>query len=90
MAKKQQQPVEEPKTLIRKYYDKVGRLVTVVKDKFRKYTIQVQLFDRKGKYMLVNKEGISVAMLCYTFKDRKSCMKELHDKYPRENKIDKE
>ena len=86
MAKKKQQPVEEQQTLIRKYYDKVGRLVTVLKDKCRKYTIQVQLYDRNGNSMLVNKEGITVAMLCYTFKDRVSCMNELRNKYPRETR----
>lgn len=86
MTTTKQHPAEEQKTLIKKYRDRVGRIVTVLKDKCRNYTIQVKLFDKDGHSMLVDSKGLTVAMLCYTFRDRLSCMNELRNKYPRETR----
>lgn len=78
----------EQKTLLKRYYDKVGRLVQVFKDKIKgTYEIQVQLLDKNGNSMLVSSDGFTVSMLCYTYRDRESCMKELKTTYARETKI---
>lgn len=79
----------ETAQVIKKYYDRVGRIVTVLKDKAHKYTIKLQLYNKWGESMLVDDKGYSVTMLCYTFKDRKSCFRELNNKYKRENRIKK-
>lgn len=61
--------------LLKKYYDKVGRIVSVFKNtETRKYTIDARLYSNEGK---------ALAFTSYTFPNRKSCMEELK-RYPRE------
>lgn len=72
--------------LIRKFQDRVGRIITVIKDTVtHKYTIEEKLFDAEGNSLLVDHNGCSVAMISYTFPNRKACMKELNNKYKRDN-----
>ena len=71
-------------TLIRKYKDRVGRIITVLKDTVtKKYTIEERLYDCEGNSMLTDHNGCAVAMISYTFPNRKSCFKQLDNKYKR-------
>lgn len=86
MARKKEQPVVEETTLLKKYYDQVGRIVTGLRHKIsRLYEIRVQLFDKNGNSMLTDSNGLTVSMLCYTFKDREA-YKEALKRYPREKR----
>lgn len=74
--------------LIKKFKDRVGRIITVLKDKdTHEYTIQEQLYDREGNSMLTNSEGCSMVMISYTFKNRTSCFNVLRNKYKRETRF---
>lgn len=76
----------ETMQIIKKYYDRVGRIVSVFKDAAHKYEIRLQLYNKHGESMLVDDRGCSVSMLCYTFPNRKACFRELNNKYKRENR----
>lgn len=90
MAKKQSCQQVEQSTILKKYYDKVGHIVTGLRHKLSHlYEIRLQLFDKKGNSMLEDSNGFAVSMICYTFKDRKSYQEALK-RYPRETKIEKE
>lgn len=71
-------------TLLRKYKDCVGRIITVLRDtETNKYTIEERLFDCEGNSMLTDHDGCTVAMISYTFPNHKSCFKQLGNKYKR-------
>lgn len=74
---KQKKTEEIKQILIRKYYDVVGRIVSVFKNpKTREYTIEARLYDRQGR---------AISLLSLSFPNRKACMKELQ-RYPREKR----
>ena len=61
---------------LKKYYDKLGRVVTVLKDKVTKqYRVEAKHFDAYSQ---------SVVFFAYSFPNRTACFKALHDKFPRE------
>lgn len=75
-------------TLLKKFKDQVGRIVSVFKDpQTRKYTIEERLYDSEGNSLLVDHNGNSVAMISYTFNNRTSCFNVLRNKYKRETKF---
>lgn len=77
MAKQKTKSNKVEPILIRAYKDVVGRIIRVFKNPTtREYTIDSRLYDGQGR---------AIALLTYSFKNRKACFKELQ-RYPREKR----
>lgn len=62
--------------LLKKYKDRVGRIVTISKNvKSKKYQIDAALYGRNGR---------AISLVSFSFPNRKSCMDEVNRKYKRE------